>query len=136
VLVFSGGVFLFREPLLEVFGSNQQLLTVGVIAVTAQLIGTVFNGFTGLVTTLFQATGKAPAAMIMSMAQGVLFIPIVILGNLWFGLAGIIWAMTATELLVLAAGGVLYLVYRRSIAAAADQGSEEQAEAALEAMAG
>ena len=38
----------------------------------------------------------------MSMTQGVLFIPIVILGNLWFGLAGIIWALTVTEGLVLA----------------------------------
>ena len=45
----------------------------------------------------------------MSVAQGVLFIPIVILGNLWFGLTGIIWALTVTEGIVFAVGLVMWL---------------------------
>ena len=48
----------------------------------------------------------------MSVTQGVLFIPIVLLGNLWFGLAGIIWALTVTEGAVFLVGVVLWLASR------------------------
>lgn len=61
----------------------------------------IAKGLTGLVTSLFQASGRALAARVMSVSQGVLFIPILVLGNLWFGLIGIIWALAVTVCLVL-----------------------------------
>ncbi len=70
-------------------------------------------------------------AMTLSLAQGVLFIPIVFVGNLWFGLAGIIWALTVTEVLVFAAALVLWAVSRARIARGLAEGSPERAEAAL-----
>jgi Na+-driven multidrug efflux pump len=51
----------------------------------------------------------------MSMAQGVLFIPIVLLGNLWFGLAGIIWSLTVSEGIVFLVGIGIWLASRRAI---------------------
>jgi multidrug efflux pump len=68
----------------------------------------------------------------MSMTQGVLFVPIVILANLWFGLDGIIWALTVSEGLVLVAGVVMWLASRRSIARGLAEGSPERAEGVLE----
>jgi len=85
------------------------------------------NGFTGLITSLFQATGRALAATVMSLTQGILFIPIVLLGNLWFGLAGIIWALTVTEVLVLVAGLVMWVASRGAIERGLAEGSEERA---------
>ena len=80
-----------------------------------QLVAMVANGFTGLLTSLFQATGQAVAATAMAMTQGLLFIPVVVLGNLWFGLSGIIWSLTVTEGAAFLVGVVLWFVSRAAI---------------------
>ena len=92
----------------------------------------IANGFTGLITSLFQATGRALPATIMSAAQGVLFIPVVIAGSIWFGLAGIIWALTVTEVAVLAVGVVLCVALAPALKRGLAEGSAERAEEALE----
>ncbi|MFS0731799.1 MATE family efflux transporter [Curtobacterium sp. 1P10AnD] len=131
VLVFSGTVFVFREQVFTVFSGDHAVLAIGVTILTAQLVATIVNGFTGLLTSLFQATGMVAPAMTLSMAQGVLFVPIVVLGNLWFGLAGIIWALTVTEVLVFVAALVLWVVSRGRIARGLAEGSQERAETTL-----
>ncbi|HEY5844333.1 MAG TPA: MATE family efflux transporter, partial [Mycobacterium sp.] len=80
-LIFSTAVFVFRDQVFSAFSSDSSVLTIGVTILTAQLVAMVGNGFTGLITSLFQATGRAVAATVMSVTQGILFIPIVILGN-------------------------------------------------------
>jgi Na+-driven multidrug efflux pump len=132
VLLFSGTVFVFREQVFTVFSTDHSVLAIGLTILVAQLVATVVNGFTGLFTSLFQAAGLATPAIAMSLAQGVLFIPIVLLGNLWFGLAGIIWALTITEVLVFLAGVVIWLAARGRIDRGLDAGSAERAEAVLE----
>ncbi|MER7274319.1 MATE family efflux transporter [Dactylosporangium sp. NPDC000244] len=132
VLVFSTAAFAFREQLFTAFVADRSVLRIGVTILMAQLVAMVVNGFRGLITSLFQATGRPFPAIVMSTAQGVLFIPIVLLGNLWFGLPGIIWALTVTEIIVFLTGGVLWLTSRRAIDRGLAQGSPERAEAALE----
>jgi hypothetical protein len=68
----------------------------------------------------------------MSLTQGVLFVPVVLLGNLWFGLGGIIWALTATEVLVLVAGAALWFPSRAAIDRGLAEGDADRAEAVLE----
>jgi Na+-driven multidrug efflux pump len=131
-LIFSTAVFVFRAQVFSAFSSDSSVLTIGVTILTAQLVAMVGNGFTGLITSLFQATGRALAATVMSVTQGVLFIPIVILGNLWFGLTGIIWALTVTEGIVFAVGLVMLLASRRAINRGLAEGSPERAEEVLE----
>jgi Na+-driven multidrug efflux pump len=131
-LLFAGVVFVFRDQVFSAFVSDRAVLAVGVTILTAQLVAMVANGFTGLITSLFQATGRALAATVMSVTQGILFVPIVLLGNLWFGLGGIIWSLTVTEVLVLVAGLVMWLVSRRAIERGLADGSEERADEALE----
>jgi multidrug efflux pump len=108
------------------------VLAIGVTILTAQLVAMIVNGFAGLLTSLFQATGRAVPAIVMSVSQGVLFVPIVLLGNLWFGLAGIIWALTITEVAVFAIGAAMWLGFRRAIDRGLAEGSAERAEAALD----
>lgn len=131
-LVFSAAVFAFREQVFSAFVADPAVLATGVTIMTAQLVAMVANGFTGLITSLFQATGRAVAATAMSVTQGVLFVPIVLLGNLWFGLAGIIWALTLTEVVVFLAGVGLWLASRRAIDRGLAEGSPERAEEVLE----
>jgi len=121
-------VFVFRDQVFSAFVADTSVLAIGVTILTAQLVAMIANGFAGLLTSLFQATGRATAAITMSMAQGILFIPIVLLGNLWFGLAGIIWALTVTEGIVLVVGAVMWLASRGAIDRGLAGGSPERAE--------
>lgn len=131
-LISTAVVFLFRDQVFESFISDPSVLSIGVVVLTAQLVAMIANAFTGLVTSLFQATGRALAATVVSVTQGVLFVPVVFLGNLWFGLTGIIWALTATEVAVLLMGLVLWIASRGAIDRGLDEGSPERAEATLE----
>jgi len=131
-LLSSGLVYLFRDQVFSAFVADPSVLAIGVVVLTAQLVAMIANGFTGLITSLFQATGRALAATVMSMTQGVLFIPVVLLGNLWFGLAGIIWALTVTEIAVLVVGLVMWTASRGVIGRGLAAGSPERAELALE----
>lgn len=131
-LIFSVTVFVFRQQVFSVFVADRSVLAIGVTILVAQLVAMIANGFTGLITSLFQATGQALAAMVMSVTQGVLFIPVVWLGNLWFGLAGIVWALTVTEGAVFAIGVVIWLASRRAIDRGLADGSPERAAEVLE----
>jgi multidrug efflux pump len=133
--VFAGLVLVFREPVFETFSADRSVLAIGVTILTAQLVAAVANGFTGLLTSLFQATGRAVPAIVLSVGQGVLFVPIVLVGNAAFGLAGIVWSLTVSEGLVLVAGIVMLVVSRGGIERGLAEGGAERAEAALEAPA-
>lgn len=132
VAIFSTTVFLLRDHVFGVFSSSPDVVAIGVVVLTAQLVATIVNGFTGLFTTHFQATGRATAAITMSLVQGVLFVPVVLLGDHWFGLTGIIWAMTATEAAVFVLGVCLWLASRRAIAAGLAEGSTARAKLVIE----
>jgi multidrug efflux pump len=125
-------LLVFRDQVFALFVANPEYLALGATILTAQVVSMVFNGFTGLITSLFQAAGLALPATIVSVTQGVLFLPIVLLGNLWFGLPGIIWSLTVSEGAVLLMGAVLWLASRGRIAAGLAEGSQERAEAVLE----
>ena len=133
--VFAGTLFVFREQVFTVFVSDPAVLAIGGTIIAAQLVAMIANGFAGLLTSYFQATGRSLPAIVLSMTQGVLSIPIVIFGNLWFGLAGIIWSLTISEGLVLGAGLVLFFATRRGIGRDLADGSEKRADQALESAA-
>ena len=128
VLVFSTIVFLFRDQVFALFSADPSVIEDGTLILTAMLVSTLFNGFTGLIIAVFQATEQMRNATIMSVAQGILFIPVVLIGNAVFGITGVIWAMTVTELLVLVLGAALFAASRKALVA-----TPEQAEAALAA---
>lgn len=134
-VVFTGVFLLFRAPLLHIFLGDPSLLALGSTIILAQLVAMIANSASGLIITYFQATGRALPSIIMSSAQGVLFIPVVVVANIIYGLPGLIWALTAAEIAVLVTGVVMWLGTRRAIARGLAEGSEERAEAALEEQA-
>ena len=131
-LISAATVFAFREQVFAAFSDDASVLAIGVVVLSAQLVAMIVNGFAGLLTSLFQATGRAVPAIVMSVSQGVLFVPIVLLGNLWFGLSGIIWALTVTEVAVFAIGAVMWVVLRGAIDRGLAEGDAQRAEAVLE----
>ena len=134
-LISAAMLIVFRDQVISVFSTDRSVLAIGGTILAAQLVAMIANGFTGLLTSLFQATGRAVAATVMSVTQGVLFIPVVLLGNLWFGLSGIIWALTVTEGAAFLVGVVLWFASRRAIDRGLTEGSRERAADVLEAAA-
>jgi len=125
-------LFVLRDQVFSIFAADSSVLAIGAVVLTAQLVAMIVNGFAGLLTSFFQATGRAVPAIVMSISQGVLFVPIVLLGNLWFGLSGIIWALTVTEAIVFLVGGVMWIALRGAIDRGLAEGSPERADEALE----
>ncbi|MGC3954391.1 MAG: MATE family efflux transporter [Propionicimonas sp.] len=129
--VFSGLVFAFRDQVFALFSADPAVLTDGTQVLTAMLVATIFNGITGLVIAVFQATEQIRNATIMAVAQGVLFVPVVLAGNAVFGITGVIWSMTVTELLTFGLGMALFLAGRRALDREPSAGAVQAAEAAL-----
>lgn len=116
VLVISSLVFLFRFQVMQLFTESPSVVLLGVHIMVAMLISSLFSGFTGLFTSTFQAIGKAIPATIMSVSQGIIFIPVIILAQHYFGLVGVIWSLTTTEILTCMIGVILFTIYNVKIA--------------------
>ena len=117
VIAFALPVFLLRGDVLAIFTADRSLQRLGATVLTAMLVSTLFNGFTGLFVALFQATGQTVPAIVMSVMQGVLFVPIVFGANALFGETGVIWSMAVTETLMFLAAAGIFATRRRTILA-------------------
>lgn len=113
--VFIGVVLLLRHSVVQLFSNDASVLSIGVYIMGAMLISALFNGFTGLFTGIFQASGEGVPTTIMAAVQGALFIPVIILLHHFFGLHGVIWSMTITETITAATGLILYMGYAKKI---------------------
>ncbi|WP_379161565.1 MATE family efflux transporter [Paenibacillus sp. sgz5001063] len=131
-VIFVGLVYLFKDPVISWFSQDPAVLEMGAYIIGAMLVSALFNGFTGLFTSIFQATGQGIPTAVMSITQGVLFIPVIILLHQFFGLHGVIWSMTVTEVITSVMGLVLYMNFSRKLKKLErDDESKGAAEAAL-----
>jgi multidrug efflux pump len=116
-ILLSGAMLLFRTQIFALFSSDPRVLRIGFGILTAMLVSTLFTGFTAIVTDLFQATGAGPQANAMAAVRGLALIPVIILGNRFFGLAGVIWSLPAAEILASLFGLALWALSRARILA-------------------
>ncbi|MFL8710569.1 MATE family efflux transporter [Clostridioides sp. GD02377] len=110
-VVFSGVVYIFRTQVIQTFSVDTSVIEIGTYVLIAMLVSALFNGVTSLFMTIYQASGKGIETGIMSISQGGLYIPIVIFLNYFYGLDGLIWSMTVTEIITFLIGAVLYIPY-------------------------
>lgn len=110
-VVFSGVVYIFRTQVIQTFSVDTSVIEIGTYVLVAMLVSALFNGVTSLFMTIYQASGKGIETGIMSISQGGLYIPIVIFLNYFYGLDGLIWSMTVTEIITFLIGAVLYIPY-------------------------
>lgn len=115
ISMIAGLLFVFRTQVLELFSSDESVIEVGVIILTALLFSTLFAGISGLLTSMFQAFGKSIQSTIMSVSRGIALIPIIIIGNSLFQLNGVIWSMTASELCACFIGLLLWFGCKKEI---------------------
>lgn len=115
-LAISIVVFLAASPLIRVFLDTASIVPDGTLMLRWQISGLVFASIVLLYTCVFQATGKALPALVLSLSrQGLVFLGIFFALTLIFGYQGFLASQAAADLVsaVLALG--LYVRMSKSL---------------------
>ena len=106
-LILTAGICLAAPVLMRVFMDNDGIIQDGSVMLRWQVISMVFVGFVLLMSILFQSTGKAAAAFVLSISrQGVIFAAALIVARQLMGYTGILAAQAVADVVtaVIAAG--------------------------------
>lgn len=99
----------FRSQVIGIFSIDPEVIAIGQTILLAQLSSTIFAGLSALFTGVFQAFGTGVQSTVISSLRGILFIPVLIFGNMLFAVNGVIWANTISEGLTCLVGLILFL---------------------------
>ena len=102
--VFLGTVALiglqFTEPLIAVFQKDPEVIEIGVVALSAQFMGQLFQPLAVCANMLFQSVGKTGMATLLSMLRsGLFFVPVLLILSALFELAGVQYAQAIADVL-------------------------------------
>lgn len=107
-LILAAVLMIFAPQIIGLFLHDAAVITAGTYMLRAFLATTPFVGAVLVYTTVFQSTGKAGGALIMSIArQGVVFYVMIVAGAALLGYHGIIWAQPAADVLTCGLGWLL-----------------------------
>lgn len=102
--------WLSAEPLIGAFMDNAEIIRFGVLFLRAMCIGIVFNCTDFLAVGVFQALGMGKTALYFALLRKVILeIPLLFLLNKCFGLYGLPYAQSITEI-ILAAAAIFMLL--------------------------
>ena len=108
-LLISSLLFTFAFPILQVFIDHEAVTEAGTRMLCWQVSGMVFSAVVFLFTCLFQGTGKAGQAFVMSLSrQGLLFLLIFRLATAVSGYAGFLASQPVSDLLSAVLALLLY----------------------------
>lgn len=115
--VLSALCFIFRDPLLNAFLDDPNVLKIGRVCLLAAIVIGPFLGFYQICTTYLQASGKSKEAVIVSLLEkGIIYIPVLFLMSWLFHMYGIIFAATVTTVLSAVAAMIFcYKDYRKEL---------------------
>ncbi len=108
-LAESLAVFLLAAPLMRAFIADAEIVADGAVMLRWQIPGMVFTAVVLLYTCLFQASGKALQALMMSLSrQGVLFVIVFLICTAIAGYQGFLISQLAADALSAALALILY----------------------------
>ena len=108
-LAESLAVFLLAAPLMRVFIKEAAIVSDGAAMLRWQISGMVFAAVVLLYTCLFQASGKALQALVMSLSrQGALFAAVFLIATILAGYTGFLAAQLIADALSAALALILY----------------------------
>lgn len=115
--VLSALCFIFRDPLLNAFLDDPNVLKIGRVCLLAAIVIGPFLGFYQICTTYLQASGKSKQAVIVSLLEkGIIYIPVLFLMSWLFHMYGIIFSVTVTTVLSAVAAMIFcYKDYRKEL---------------------
>lgn len=132
-----GGVFLLgREFFVKAFLNDPQVLEIGKFMMLT-LIASPVGGIYQLCSAYLQGTGKVSYATVTSLlSKGIVYIPVVFLGEALLGLPGLVFAGAATDVISTVVGVILCMKWARDCAGDSSKKqvqTESQAEVMLPA---
>jgi Na+-driven multidrug efflux pump len=101
--------------LLRLFIDNAEIIAIGTPFLRIAVISYLAYGTMYMTTTLFQATGRAVPASVVSLVQETVFIPMLLIGTALMGVNGFAWAIPAGDLTAMLIGLVLQKAYRKKL---------------------
>lgn len=114
-LVLAIILMVFAPQIIGLFLHDAAVIRVGTYMLRVFLVTTPFVGAVLVYTTVFQSTGKASGAFIMSIArQGVVFYLAIVVGADVFGYHGVIWSQPIADIITCVLGwGLASLLLNR-----------------------
>ncbi len=111
-----GGVFLLgREFFVQAFLDDPQVLETGKFMMLS-LVAAPVGGIYQLCSAYLQGTGKVSYATITSLlSKGIVYIPVIFLGEAMFGLPGLVFAGAVTDLISTAIGVALCRAWAKEV---------------------
>lgn len=111
-LVLSAVLFAAAPLLIGVFMKDETIIAIGVPMLRAILCGMPFIGYTMVTTCIFQSTGKAAGALLLSAGrQGYIYAAVIVTASALFGYRGVICAQAVSDVLTAALAFVLFRVF-------------------------
>lgn len=94
--------FVLREPVIRLFINDEDVIYYGVRMLVAYMISGPFIGFLFMNMNCLQSVGHSgPATVISVLRQGLLLIPLLYLLNAVFGIDGVIYGQSITDLVTI-----------------------------------
>ena len=110
-LILTVGIFIAAPSLVRIFMDTESIINDGTAMLRWQVAGSVFAGVVMLLTCIFQATGKAIPALVLSLSrQGVLFLIVIAAAVSIAGYNGFLASQFAADVLSAALAVVMYVV--------------------------
>lgn len=114
-IVISGSIFIFSSDIMKAFTINENVIRLGSYIIRVALISTFITGITTLIAGIFQGTGKGTESFIMSITQGILFIPLLLGGSYLYGFKGLVWALPLSEIGTFLISLILMLMSKKGV---------------------
>ncbi len=114
-VVMVGVLFILSPFLIRLFLQDPAVISSGTEILRCMLISQIFAAFLLATTCVFQATGQAKGALMISInRQGILFVIIIAVMSAVFGYRGVIWAQPVCDFICsIMAGIILWHVLRK-----------------------
>lgn len=105
----------FSTQLVSFFINDPSVVEVGAYILVIQVLVSPILGLQFIVTTVYQSLGKVIPSLILTVCrQGLVFIPVLIIGSSLFQLQGIIWAQPIADIFsVILAVSMYFFTYRK-----------------------
>jgi multidrug efflux pump len=113
------------KPILSLFLHDPEALRVGVPLFRISMLAQASYGGIYLFTSFFQAAGKVLPSLLLSISQGAIFIPCVIVGSSLAEATGVAAALPISEAVTALLGLILYFQTKNAIYQAEPAGVAE-----------
>lgn len=110
--------FLFTQPIISFFASEEETIAIGVKALRLQLLPAVFSAFYLIGSMMLQNLGKSFRATVLAISrQGIMFMPLILILPHFFGLTGALIAQPVSDFLSFLIGVPMVVLQVRELRA-------------------